>query len=180
MEITKLPLEKAAVEYHPIFLSKEEANELLDYCTGNLLFTDHQDQLYGKSILQPRKSCVVSSVFMSTFIDKIKTILPENHSRPDLIICNLYESGDQHHSQHSDSVHLEPETFTCIISLGAVRSLVFCRKNILAIEYQIELTHGSLIIMGKETQTYYTHGIPIDRNVRQPHIDLIFHVSKKL
>jgi len=196
MEVQLLPLAKAEVEYAPSFLSKEEADALLAYCLKNLPFGDHKVQVYGKYLLQPRKTCAMgtksysySGLTLETtpmpeefkyLIDRMTEVLPQGHPRPDTVLCNLYESGDRYISQHSDGEKdLEPGASICSVSVGAVRHFDIYRKDKTEAKYRIDLAHGSLIVMGKGTQQFYTHGVPIQRTVREPRVNLTFRVARK-
>ena len=73
---------------------------------------------------------------------------------------NLYESGRQRMGFHSDSyAELEPDSCIAIASLGATRSLVF-RSLDEAHEISFRLEHGSILLMTRETQDSWLHGVP--------------------
>lgn len=195
--IESLPLKRAVIDYIEIFLSKEEATNLFDFCLKKLPFDDHKVRIYGKYLLQPRKTCAFgvksysySGLTLQTqpmppefnyVIDRLMLVLPEGHPRPDTVLCNLYENGDRYISQHSDSLKdLEENACICGLSLGATRHFDLKGKDKEEDEkYRLDLTHGSLIIMGKGTQTFYTHGVPIQKTIKDPRINLTFRVSKK-
>ena len=63
---------------------------------------------------------------------------------------------------HSDNeICIEPLTFIITISLGSSRSMIFkdriSGKQILS----INLNHGNILTFSKESQSKYTHGIPV-------------------
>lgn len=195
-----LPLERdARVEYVENLLDQKEADALFQWCMKNLQFADHKVRVYGKELLQPRKTCAVGTGHYSysgltingtpmpkefePIIDQIVAFLPDGHARPNTVLCNLYETGDRYISQHSDTEKdLVPGSCIVGLSLGAVRHFDLVAKEKRADgsteKHRVDLAHGSIIIMGKGCQTHYKHGVPIQKTIREPRINLTFRVVK--
>ncbi|RKS76698.1 alkylated DNA repair dioxygenase AlkB [Actinomadura pelletieri DSM 43383] len=75
-------------------------------------------------------------------------------------LANRYETGDNSMGFHQDSYEgLVPATTIAIVSLGATRPLVF-RSIDRAHRTELALEHGSLLLMTRETQRAWTHGVP--------------------
>jgi len=95
------------------------------------------------------------------------------------VLLNYYRDGNDSMGWHRDN---EPELRTrpCIasVSLGAprgfqlrdVRPAVAGNRKI----HEIELTHGSLLVMRGETQQAWEHCIPRERGLNDPRINLTF------
>lgn len=81
--------------------------------------------------------------------------------RPNNCLVNLYPDGTSSMGFHSDEiVYLTPGTGVAIVSLGAVRSIVFRNKLDRAIESSYALESGSLLYMSQEVQHDWLHAIP--------------------
>jgi alkylated DNA repair dioxygenase AlkB len=88
------------------------------------------------------------------------------------VLCNFYRSGNDSVGLHADA---EPEMGPVIasVSLGAER-LFRLKGPKGAVAFAERLPHGSLLIMGGNTQKKYKHEVPKEPNVAQPRINLTF------
>lgn len=199
--VKNIPLEcPAVVNYIENFMDEKDATSLFDWCIKNLDFEDHKVKIYGKELLQPRKTCVVGTGKYSysgltlkgkplpkefeSIIDKIMLFLPEGHARLNTVLGNLYENGERYISQHSDNEKNLIEGCSIVgLSLGAVRHFDLVakekRKDGSVEKHRIDLANGSLIIMGEGCQTYYKHGVPVQKKIKDPRINLTFRVTKE-
>lgn len=94
------------------------------------------------------------------------------------VLLNLYRDGRDSVSWHSDN---EPELgknpIVGSVSFGQTRTLQFkhgLRKDLSRID--IDLTHGSLLIMKGMTQQFWQHQIPKTTRPLKPRINLTFRV----
>ena len=66
------------------------------------------------------------------------------------------------------------------VSLGAVRHFDFRHKSGTE-KARVELGSGSLVVMAGDTQKNYKHGVPVQKSVLRPRINLTFrHVRDPL
>ena len=87
----------------------------------------------------------------------------------------MYRDENDSIKPHFDSMEIfGSRPFICILSLGDERDILFKRKiydkqnekslkidkNSKLLDHQFTLTHGSILIMGEDTQKYYMHSIP--------------------
>jgi alkylated DNA repair dioxygenase AlkB len=80
---------------------------------------------------------------------------------PNNCLLNYYGDGKSSMGFHSDSSEeLAPGTGVCIVSLGAVRSIVFRRKSDRSLEFGYPLPSGSLLYMTRAVQDLWLHAIP--------------------
>jgi alkylated DNA repair dioxygenase AlkB len=94
------------------------------------------------------------------------------------VLCNLYRDGRDSMGMHADK---EPELgeapLIASLSLGATRRFQLrhrhARDAALA-KLDLDLTAGSLLIMGGSLQRHYRHGVPKQLGVTQPRINLTF------
>jgi alkylated DNA repair dioxygenase AlkB len=97
------------------------------------------------------------------------------------VLCNLYRDGQDSMGMHSDS---EPELgenpMVVSLSLGATRRfrLRHRSKQRSGRDADLELPSGSLLVMSGTTQHYYRHGVPKQRSVSDPRINLTFRLLR--
>lgn len=193
-QVAKINLKLASVDYVENFLTRVEANDLFRFCHG-FPFIEHIIRIYGKEVVQPRRTCFFGSKSykysgsvidgnpmpkeLEVVIDKIMTFLPPDHPRLNIVLCNFYQDGNNYISPHSDT---ETDLIhgSCIagVSLGAVRHFDIISKAGDEPKHRVDLAHGSLIIMKAGCQTHYKHGIPVQKNVNSPRISLTFRAMK--
>ncbi|MFQ3261162.1 alpha-ketoglutarate-dependent dioxygenase AlkB family protein [Reinekea sp.] len=94
-------------------------------------------------------------------------------------LLNYYADGQQSMGWHSDN---EPELGVdptiVILSLGESRTLQLRHKSEKSKKHAIDLAHGSLLVMSKETQQNWQHAIPKRMKVKQPRISCTFRCVK--
>jgi alkylated DNA repair dioxygenase AlkB len=90
------------------------------------------------------------------------------------VLLNLYRDGRDSMGRHADA---EPELginpLVASLSLGAGRSFVL-RHNCSGEKRVLELTHGSLLLMGGSLQHHWTHELPKTRAPVGERINLTF------
>lgn len=80
---------------------------------------------------------------------------------PNNCLINCYPDGDASMGFHSDSTgELEPGTGVAIVSVGAVRSIVYRNKLDRSLQFDYPLEHGSLLYMNQQIQDEWLHAIP--------------------
>jgi alkylated DNA repair dioxygenase AlkB len=95
------------------------------------------------------------------------------------VLLNYYRNGDDYMSGHrDDEPEPGPRPVIASVTLGAARRFQF-REVRPAVAgnretHEIELTHGSLLVMRGETQQAWKYGIPKARSLTDPRINLTF------
>jgi alkylated DNA repair dioxygenase AlkB len=80
---------------------------------------------------------------------------------PNNCLINCYPNGESSMGFHSDSTgELEPGTGVAIVSVGAVRSIVYRNKQDRSTQFDYPLEHGSLLYMNQQVQDEWLHAIP--------------------
>ncbi len=96
------------------------------------------------------------------------------------VLCNLYRDGRDSMGMHRDAEpELGPDPIVASVSLGAVRR--FClrhRRGPAHGKLDLELEHGSLLVMRGTTQRHYRHGIPKAPGLDAARINLTFRDVK--
>lgn len=90
------------------------------------------------------------------------------------ILVNLYKTGEDYISAHSDDETNLDNSGVVAISYGATRKFRIREKKTREIVSDIPLTSGSIIQMGGEFQREFLHEVPIERRVKQERISFTF------
>lgn len=99
---------------------------------------------------------------------------PFNH-----VLVQLYRNGLDHIKHHSDkTLDIKRDTPIINVSFGQTRKMTlkskFCdllgKKDII----NIEMTNGSMFVLGPNTNRYYTHGIKPNKQIFDKRISLTF------
>lgn len=88
--------------------------------------------------------------------------LPEYGQRFNAVLVNWYESGEHYIGPHADDEsQLAPGEPIVSISLGATRTLrIRDRGGSRAIRHNIDMPHGTCLVMGGAMQREFTHEVP--------------------
>lgn len=108
------------------------------------------------------------------------------------VLCNLYRDGFDSMGMHRDAEpELGPNPIVASISLGATRRFVLRHKATRhrsarrtspqpaqaetgPSQLDLLLSDGTLLVMCGTTQRFYRHGVPKQRGLREPRINLTF------
>ena len=89
-------------------------------------------------------------------------------------LLNLYHSGDEGMSWHSDKeIALLKNATIASLSFGAERKFSFKHKSSMQ-TLSIMLQQGSLLLMKGSTQSHWQHALPKVKNLKAPRINLTF------
>jgi alkylated DNA repair dioxygenase AlkB len=90
---------------------------------------------------------------------------------------NYYRDGRDSVAPHNDHLYEIAAGFPiALISLGAARRMTIRTKARPRRVFDLDLEHGSLLVMSYETQMQYDHGIPKTKEPVGPRISLAFRV----
>ncbi|MDZ8136184.1 MAG: alpha-ketoglutarate-dependent dioxygenase AlkB [Nostoc sp. DedQUE04] len=190
----KLPMQNAEVIYYQNFFDGNESNQLFVELYETTSWNQEDTILFGKQVKLPRltawygdtdKSYSYSKITMQPFLwtpvlINIKSKI-ESFSKIKFnsVLLNLYRDGKDSVAWHSDD---EPELgenpIIASVSFGANRRFTFRHKIQKELNYEIQLTHGSLLMMKGTTQHFWQHQIPKTNKLTQPRINLTFRQIK--
>lgn len=180
-------------QYFPLFFDKAEADTLFYDLKKNTLWKQESMNMYGKKINFPRltawygdndKSYSFSGISLNPHpwtetLLKIKDrIEPNSGARFNSVLLNLYRDGNDSISWHTDA---EPELGRnpVIGSVNFGETRVFQLRHIHTKErININLVHGSLLIMQGELQHFWQHQVPKTSKKVNERINLTFRVIK--
>lgn len=179
--------------YSPNFFSKSESDLFLISLKENILWKQESMNMYGKKVDFPRltawygdndKPYKFSGITLqplpwTTEILAIKNKI-ESQSKVifNSVLLNRYRNGNDSISWHTDA---EPELgknpIIASVNFGATRT--FQLRHIKTKEkLEIELSHGSLLIMQGELQHFWQHQVPKTKELKTERINLTFRVIK--
>lgn len=175
--------------YIPDFFSKPEGNDLFIKLREKTLWKQESMNMYGKQLSFPRltawygdndKSYRFSGITLqpNPWTDDLLYIKNKVEAQSgkvfNSVLLNQYRDGSDSISWHTDA---EPELgknpVIASVTFGATRK--FQLRHIQTKErIDIELVHGSLLIMQGELQHFWQHQIPKTTTVKNGRINLTF------
>lgn len=181
------------VIYRTLF-DEKESNQLFAELYNNKNWKQESIKIYGKLVPLPRltawygdsgKSYTYSKIAMSpepwtpallAIKSKIEVLSGVQFNS---VLLNLYRNGSDSVAWHSDD---EPELgenpVIGSVSFGETRRFTFRHKYKKELKKEVDLTHGSLLVMRGSTQHFWQHQIPKTAKQVKPRINLTFRVIK--
>lgn len=178
------------VFYTPDFLSAVEASTLFEQIMDEAHLQQGEVNLFGKRYSEPRLSAWYGDPNAHyTYSGKRQDPLPwlpvltplrqrisEAVNQPfNGVLLNLYRDGQDAMGMHSDD-EKELGNAPCIasLSLGATRNFVLHHRLNATEKYTLDLLSGSLLVMKGQTQRLFKHGVPRQKHVQEPRLNLTF------
>lgn len=190
MALEQLPIIDGELSLDESFLTIAQADLLLEQLLVELPWRHDELTVFGKSHLMPRQHCFQSSENISYQYSGLVLNAEPYHPKVmqlkryleavtglefNAVLINLYRDGHDKMGWHSDDeVELGNNPSIASISLGAMRSFKLRHKNKAAEDINLELAHGSLLLMAGELQRYWQHSLPQRKKVSQPRINFTF------
>lgn len=186
-------IENGEYVYYPNFFSKSESDLLLKALRSSIVWKQESMNMYGKKIDFPRltawygnndKPYSFSGITLQPlpWTNEILTIKskiePIAKTVFNSVLLNLYRDGNDSISWHTDAEkELGINPIIASVNFGATRK--FQLRHIKTKEkLEIELTHGSLLIMQGELQHFWQHQVPKTSKPVGERINLTFRVIK--
>lgn len=190
-----LAMPDADVIFYRYLFSPKESDGLFTDLYKNINWKQESITIYGKPISLPRLTAWYGDSGKSYNYSKI-TMNPEPWNPTLLkiksriegvagvsfnsVLLNLYRSGSDSVSWHSDDEHeLGNNPVIGSVSFGSTRRFILrhkCKADISKTE--INLTHGSFLIMRGTTQHFWQHQVPKTTKSVKPRINLTFRVIR--
>lgn len=185
----RIDLTDGWIIYYPEFLTESKGTHLIEYCLKNLPFDQGTIQLFGKKHVIPRLESFHSEngksygysgkkLISHPFHKEIKEIKDQIESLSghffNSVLVNYYRTGQDSNGWHADNEkELGNNPVIASLSLGATRRFDL-KHNQSSDQLSMELTHGSLLIMGGELQHHWKHRIPKQMKINEARINLTF------
>lgn len=177
----------------PSLFDTLESDNLFKLLREKILWKQESMNIYGKNIDFPRLTAwygdddkpysfsgitLKPNPWIIEIIEIKNKIKPKSNVIFNSVLLNLYRNGKDSISWHTDA---EPELgknpVIASVNFGATRK--FQLRHIKTKEkLEIELTHGSLLIMQGELQHYWQHQVPKSNKIVGERINLTFRVIK--
>lgn len=190
MAMTRLQLPGAEIDFDAHWLSREEANALLVALLGTVPWEIHRIRLFGREVDSPRLSCWIGdpqaryrysgALFAPRPWPACLLPVRERLARQldvdfNSVLANRYRSGRDAMGWHSDNEpELGEQPVIASLSLGASRRFRLKGRRPGAPGLQLDLPHGSLLVMRGDTQTHYRHALPRTAKQVDERINLTF------
>jgi len=188
--LSALPLPDADLRFDPHFLDAARADALFARLRHEIAWEMHRIKLFGRAVDSPRLSCWIgdagaSYVYSGTRFeprpwpvslielrDEVRPVAGEHFNS---VLANLYRDGRDSMGWHSDDEpELGPQPIIASVSLGATRRLRFKSRQEPTTSFDLELPHGSLLVMRGDTQRNYRHALPKTTKPIAERINLTF------
>jgi alkylated DNA repair dioxygenase AlkB len=187
-----LVLPDAEVIYYPTFFPQAQSDGYYQALLDSTNWKQEQIQLHGKPIALPRltawygdegKSYRYSGIkqdpnpWTPTLLAIKQAIEAVSGVRFNSVLLNLYRGERDSVAWHSDD---EPELGSNpvigSVSFGATRSFQLRHKQNRELRRQVELSHGSYLLMKGPTQHHWQHRVPKASGARGSRINLTFRI----
>ena len=187
-EILSMP--NAEVTFYQNFFDLRESNKIFQLLHDKINWRQDKMKLYGKDINLPRKtawygdrnkSYTFSGIHLNPepwipiLLQVKERIEKASEVKFNSVLLNLYRHGNDGISWHTDA---EPELgenpVIGSVSFGGTRRFMFRHRQDQTLKAEVELTHGSFLLMAGETQHFWQHQIPKTSRQVEPRINLTF------
>lgn len=188
--VERVDLPDADIVFLREFFRSPDRDRLLVDIEETTFWRQETIEMYGRRTPIPRltawygdagKSYTYSKITMqpepwTTPLSAIKdTVETEAGERFNGVLLNLYRDGSDSMAWHSDDeVELGAEPVIASVSFGSTRKVQFRHKSRTDLRHELELTHGSLLVMRGSTQRHWQHQIPKTSRHVGPRINLTF------
>ena len=170
----------------------EEYRELIKNCIKEVkdeLLIKPPIQLYGKTVYQQRSIGFFSDESIGYYysgqlanakplqqhsFELMKIINSRFSTKYNGILVNKYDDGNNYIGDHSDDEKNLDKGGVIAISYGAVRKFRIREKLSKKIIMDIPTTSNSIIHMGGDFQKEFTHGIPVEKKVKDERYSFTF------
>lgn len=185
-----IDLAGAALWLDPAWLSHAEADALYAAMSSDIAWEVHRIRMFGRLIDSPRLSCWIGDPGATYTYSRTRfephpwppSLLPlRERLRGALgidfnsVLANRYRHGRDAMGWHSDDEpELGPQPVIASLSLGATRRFALKPRDGEGGRRNLDLPHGSLLVMGGDTQTTYRHALPATARPVGERINLTF------
>ena len=184
----------AEIYYYSNFFDKVQSNRFLDEFINEIEWRQNSILLFGKKHSLPRLEAWYgdrgvnysysgikhSSTMWSKSLMFIRNRVEKKlNFKFNSVLMNYYRTGLDSNGWHSDDEkELGRNPVIASISFGSLRKFKLRHKTIIGgkTKLDLELEHGSLLIMSGETQHFWKHCIPKTKAMIKPRVNLTFRL----
>jgi alkylated DNA repair dioxygenase AlkB len=189
-QLEHINLLDAQLQYCPEFLSKDKADQLFQTLMRDTAWKHEQIQIAGIARWQPRLTAWIgnpeasyeySGLMMkptswtASLLEIKQEIETATNTSFNSVLLNLYRDQQDSMGWHSDDEReLGSQPVIASLSLGETRRFGLKHKTEKRQRFQLALNHGSLLVMGGDTQKHWLHSIAKENANFGPRINLTF------
>lgn len=193
-QLETIVLINGQLRFSPNFFSQEKADNLFSSLLQEIEWKQETIRIAGIARQQPRLSAWYGDAHAAYSYSGIHlTPLPwtvnllqikhaieiASDTAFNSVLLNLYRNEQDSMGWHADNeIELEKKPCIASLSLGETRQFLLKPNNQQAKQSQkrcqINLTHGSLLLMEADTQSHWLHSIPKEKSVCKARINLTF------
>ena len=189
-EKTALILPDASLDWYPQFFNENEANSLFKELQKTINWQQKDVLIFGKKIAQPRLTELHGDEGLSYTYSNLKwktnpwnkttlyikkRIEKQTGVNFNSCLLNLYRNEKDSNGWHADNEkELGKDPIIASVSFGDSRIFSLKHNTQKEIKKQLELSHGSLLLMNKGTQIHYKHQIAKTTQPKDVRINLTF------
>jgi len=189
-----LNLPDADLTYLPAWLDRATADHWLDQLVRETPWQQPEVVLFGKRHPVPRllawygdaearyrySGMVHQPLPWTPLLAEIRQRLVDTLERPlNGALLNYYRNGQDSMGWHSDDEReLGEDPLVVSLSLGGERRFDLRRKGHTRIAHSLVLAHGSLLVMGGQTQHHWQHQVAKTRKPCAPRLNLTFRLIR--
>jgi alkylated DNA repair dioxygenase AlkB len=179
--------------FYPNFFSKLESDIYLQKLKSEIEWKQESMNMYGKQVAFPRLTAwygendkpysfsgitLVPKIWTKELTEVKEKIEPLSKVNFNSVLLNLYRSGNDSISWHTDAEkELGQNPVIASVNFGATRTFQL-RHIKTKVKFDIELNHGSLLVMQGELQHYWQHQVPKTKKNVSERINLTFRMIK--
>ena len=166
----------AELRFASDWLAAVEADALLISLREGIHWETHRIRLFGREVDSPRLSCWIGDEgaaytysgarfqphpWPAALLTVRQRLTDELGCVFNSVLANRYRDGRDCMGWHSDNEsELGPQPLIASLSLGATRRFVLKHRHDSSRKLELEMPHGSLLVMGGDTQRNYKHALP--------------------
>jgi len=189
-QMMKFDLANAAIELHEHFFNAQESASIMQALITEIDWQQYQIKIFGKTLDQPRLTAyygedhpyyaysniklqpIPFTPILLSIKNKIETLTSYQFNG---VLLNYYRNGDDSMGWHADDEkELGTNPVIASLSFGASRTFqMHHRFQKSTAKQSIILNDASLLVMQGETQHFWKHQIPKQKN-KGPRINLTF------
>ncbi|GAB2596481.1 alpha-ketoglutarate-dependent dioxygenase AlkB family protein [Spirosoma areae] len=189
-----IQLPDAELMYYPAFFSSTEADRLFAALLDTILWKQDEIRLYGKQVPLPRLSAwygdtdkpyTYSGITLQArpWTDDLLAIKARieatSGARFSSVLLNRYRHGQDYVGWHADDEkELGRNPVIGSVNFGATRRFQLRRKDDHAIKHEVELGHGTFLLMQGSTQHFWQHQVPKTAAKIGERLNLTFRLMK--
>jgi alkylated DNA repair dioxygenase AlkB len=171
-----IKLQDAELLYHPTFFDKSESDKIFKTLLEIIEWKQDKIMMYGKELLLPRLSAwygdnnkpyTYSGITLNPFpwtdeLFKIKErIEVEAKVKFSSVLLNRYRDGQDYVGWHTDAEkELGKNPVIGSVNFGATRKFQLRRIDDHKEKFELELKHGTFLVMQGSTQHFWQHQVP--------------------